>query len=109
MPDLAGLLRFAVALGVVLLLIAAVAWIARRFMAGGAMPYGKKRRLALVEMLPLDGKSRLAIVRRDDVEHLVVLGPAAAAVIESGFRAPNLNAPGMNPGGMNEAAAPTSS
>jgi flagellar protein FliO/FliZ len=101
MPDLAGLLRFAVALGVVLLLIAAVAWLARRFMAGGAIPYGKKRRLSLIEMLPLDGKSRLAIVRRDEVEHLIVLGPAAATVIESGFRAP---APGMN-----EAAAPTSS
>jgi flagellar protein FliO/FliZ len=102
MPDLAALLRFAVALGVVLLLIAAVAWLARRFMAGGAMPYGKKRRLSLVEMLPLDGKSRLAIVRRDDVEHLVVLGPAAATVIESGFRAPSAS-------GMNEAAAPISS
>jgi len=102
MPDLAALLRFAVALGVVLLLIAAVAWVARRFMAGGAIPYGKKRRLSVIEILPLDGKSRLAIVRRDEVEHLVVLGPAAATVVESGFRAPSTP-------GMSEAAAPISS
>jgi flagellar protein FliO/FliZ len=88
MPELQGLLRFAFALGVVLLLIAAVAWLARRFMAGGTMPLGKKRRLALVEVLPLDGKSRLAIVRRDEVEHLIVLGPTAATIVESGFRAP---------------------
>ena len=87
MLELQGFLRFAVALGVVLLLIAAVAWVARRFLAGGTMPLGRKRRLSLVEVLPLDGKSRLAIVRRDEVEHLVVLGPATT-VIESGFRAP---------------------
>jgi len=87
MLELQGFLRFAVALGVVLLLIAAVAWVARRFLAGGAMPLGRKRRLALVEVLPLDGKSRLAIVRRDEVEHLIVLGPTTT-VIESGFRAP---------------------
>jgi flagellar protein FliO/FliZ len=87
MLELQGFLRFAVALGVVLLLIAAVAWVARRFMAGGTMPYGKKRRLSLVEVLPLDGKSRLAIVRRDEVEHLIVLGPTTT-IIESGFRAP---------------------
>ena len=101
MLDLSGLLRFAVALGVVLLLIAAVAWIARRFMAGGAVPYGKKRRLALVEVLPLDGKSRLAIVRRDEVEHLIVLGPAATTVVESGFRV-------AAEAGVGHAAAPTS-
>jgi flagellar protein FliO/FliZ len=88
MLELQGFLRFAVALGVVLLLIAAAAWIARRFMAGGAAPYGRRRRLSLVEILPLDGKSRLAIVRRDEIEHLIVLGPAATMVIESGFRQP---------------------
>ncbi len=88
MLELQGLLRFAVALGVVLLLIAAVAWVARRFMSGGAVPYGRRRRLSLVEILPLDGKSRLAIVRRDEVEHLIVLGPATTTVVESGFRAP---------------------
>ena len=93
MPELQGLLRFAFALGVVLLLIAAVAWIARRFMGGAALPLGKKRRLALVEVLPLDGKSRLAIVRRDEVEHLIVLGPTAATIVESGFRAPAGEAP----------------
>ena len=93
MPELQGLLRFAFALGVVLLLIAAVAWVARRFMAGGAIAYGKKRRLSLVEVLPLDGKSRLAIVRRDEVEHLIVLGPTAATIVESGFRATAGEAP----------------
>src|SRR5579885_1685840 len=72
-----GLLaRFVLALTVVLALIAAATWAARRYM-GSAMMAGLtgRRRLAVIESTMLDGKSRLVLVRRDSTEHLLVLGP----------------------------------
>ena len=50
-----------------------------------AMP---QRRLAVVETLMLGPKQRLVIVRRDNVEHLVLSSADGASVIESGFTAP---------------------
>lgn len=88
MLDAPGLLRFALALAVVLALIVVVSWIARRLLSGGVQGLGRQRRLVLVETLPIDGKSRIAIVRRDDVEHLLYLGPAGGTVIEAGFVPP---------------------
>jgi len=97
MLELSSLLRFALALAVVLALIVIVAWIARRLLAGGVQGLGRQRRLALVETLPLDAKSRLAIVRRDGVEHLIYLGPSGSSVIESGIVAPTASAPSPIP------------
>lgn len=88
MLDLPNLLRFALALAVVLALIVVVAWVARRLLGGGVQGLGRQRRLALVESLALDGKSRLAIIRRDDVEHLLYLGPSGSTVIEAGLAPP---------------------
>jgi flagellar protein FliO/FliZ len=74
------------ALFVVLALILAVAWIAKRLGLGGrlATPRGK-RRLALQEVLPLDGKRRLVLLKRDGVEHLLLLGINNDIVIETGI------------------------
>ncbi len=49
---------------------------------------GKKRRLAISESLPLDARRRLAIVRCDDLEYLIVLGPSGETVVASGLTAP---------------------
>ena len=46
-----------------------------------------QRRLAVVESLMVGPKQRLLIIRRDDVEHLVLSGPEGASVIESGIPA----------------------
>lgn len=79
--------RFLVALAVVLALIAAITWFARRYLASGFIGgLGGRRRLSIVEYAMLDGKSRLVLVRRDDTEHLLVLGPSGAAVVETGIR-----------------------
>jgi len=70
----------------VLGLIAGAAWITRRFgAAGGAMLGRNKRRLGLVETLPLDNRRRLLLVRRDGVEHLLLIGGGSDLVVESGF------------------------
>jgi flagellar protein FliO/FliZ len=94
MSDWGLLARFLLALAVVLGLIAAATWAARRYM-GSAMMAGLtgRRRLALVESMMLDGKSRLVLVRRDSTEHLLVLGPTGAAVVESGIAAPAGSSP----------------
>jgi flagellar protein FliO/FliZ len=82
--DVENLLKFAAALAFVVAMIAAVAWLARRFVPGaGAVQGGKRRRLQIVESLPLDTKTRAVLLRRDETEHLVVIGPDSVAVVET--------------------------
>lgn len=47
-----------------------------------------KRRLQLVEILAIDHKSRLLLVRRDHVEHLILQGQTGETLIESGITPP---------------------
>lgn len=83
-PDPQQLAQFGAALAFVLALVALVAWLARRFLPGASgVAAGKKRRLTIVETLALDPKTRAVLLRRDEVEHLIVLGPAGATKLES--------------------------
>jgi len=83
-------LRFALVLIFVLGLIGLLAALARRaglgFPAKAISPAGQ-RRLSIVEVTPLDGRRRLVLIRRDDVEHLLVLSPNSEMVIETGIGA----------------------
>ena len=86
MIDLWTVIRFAGALVFVLALIGGTAWVARRYLAiAGSTALTGKRRLAIVESLSVDGKSRLVLVRRDDREHLLVVGPTGSVVVETGI------------------------
>jgi flagellar protein FliO/FliZ len=38
-----------------------------------------------VEALSIDARRRLVIIRRDDREHLILLGPESEQVIETGI------------------------
>ena len=87
-------LRFAIALVFVLALIGTIAWVAKRLGLGGAgrirspkPQAGWKRRIGVVEASALDARRKLVLVRRDGVEHLVILGPNGETVVESGIRA----------------------
>lgn len=82
-------LRFLLALAFVLGLIAALAWAARRFGFGSNFVAlkGRNTRLAVVESLMLDAKRRLVLIRRDDREHLLILGPTSETVVEPGIPA----------------------
>lgn len=44
------------------------------------------RRLDVVEHASVDGKRRLILVRRDDVEHLIMTGGPVDVVIETGIQ-----------------------
>ncbi|MBT6096690.1 MAG: hypothetical protein HOH04_17530 [Rhodospirillaceae bacterium] len=78
-------LRFALALVFVLAMIGLLAALARRagfgFPAKSLKP-GGNRRLSVVEVTQVDGRRRLVLVRRDDVEHLLLISPTSELVVE---------------------------
>jgi flagellar protein FliO/FliZ len=89
-------IRFVLALILVLGLILGLSWVLKRFGfgAGATGPLARRRRLRTVESALLDGRHRVFLVRRDDVEHLVLVGPNTSQVIERGIPAPaNTDAP----------------
>jgi flagellar protein FliO/FliZ len=82
-PD--STLRYLVSLVFVLGLIGALAWLLRRFGPRGPFRSVARRRLAIVEVAAIDARHRLILIRRDDREHLLLLGPNSDLVIEAGF------------------------
>ncbi len=83
--DLPQLLKFAAALLLVLGLMGGLALLMRRFGNFQGMAAPGRRRLKIVETLPLDARRRLMIVRRDEREHLIILGATGETVIETGI------------------------
>jgi flagellar protein FliO/FliZ len=82
--DVQDYFRFALALALVLGLMAALVWAMRR--AGIGVGLAKGRRLSIVEGAMAGPRHRLLLVRRDDVEHLLLLGPSGQTVVESGIK-----------------------
>ena len=82
-------LRFVLVLVLVLALIGALAWAARRFGLGGGLApnTGKPPRLSVVEVRVLDSRRKLVLLRRDGCEHLVLLGPSQDLLLERGIQA----------------------
>jgi flagellar protein FliO/FliZ len=84
--DVTTYLQFLASLVFVLALIGLAAFIARR--AGlGTRTRGGSRRLGVVEVLPLDGRRKLVLVRCDEREHLIILGSSGETVVGPGLRA----------------------
>jgi len=93
--DTINLLRYAVALLFVAALAGAALLIKRmnanpaafrrglKMKLGGWDFAGSEKRLAIVETLMIGPKQRLFIIRRDNVEHLVMASPEGASVIEA--------------------------
>lgn len=83
MVDLPSIGQYALALVFVLALIAVAALAARRWGVAGVITADPgRRRLKVCESLPLDGRRRLILVRRDGVEHLLLLGTTGETVVE---------------------------
>jgi len=83
------ILNAALALGVVLVLIVLALWGLKLVMraSNNVVRAGSKKRLAVVDTLPVDGKRQLLIVRRDNVEHLILTGGPQDLVVEAGIMA----------------------
>ncbi|HZT26205.1 MAG TPA: flagellar biosynthetic protein FliO [Pseudolabrys sp.] len=76
--------RFFIAFLVVLVLIALTAWLVRRFGANrlGNSTRGRQPRLAVIDAANVDGRRRLVLIRRDNTEHLLMIGGPTDVVIE---------------------------
>jgi len=77
--------RFFIAFLVVLALIGVTAWLVRRFgtnRLGGSGARGRQPRLAVIDAASVDGRRRLVLIRRDNIEHLLMIGGPTDVVIE---------------------------
>jgi len=77
--------RFFLAFLIVLGLIGAAAWAVRRFGSArltGAVR-GRQPRLGVIEYATVDARRRLLLVRRDNVEHLMMIGGPTDVVVEA--------------------------
>jgi len=55
--------------------------------SNGLFRGGREKRLGIVEQSSVDGRRKLVLVRRDDVEHLIMTGGPVDVVIETGIHA----------------------
>jgi flagellar protein FliO/FliZ len=83
-PEIPLPAKFFIAFAVVLALIGLTAWLVRRFgsarLGGGAR--GRQPRLAVIDAATVDGRRRLVLIRRDNVEHLLMIGGPTDLVVE---------------------------
>jgi len=75
---------------VVLAFILILAWVAKRYLGGdrpsrskGSPLRRRERRLSMVEAASISPRHKLVLVRRDNVEHLLLLGGGSELVVES--------------------------
>ncbi|RJF85715.1 FliO/MopB family protein [Sphingomonas cavernae] len=89
--DFLSLLRTLGALGVVLGLLAGALWAVRRYeiklpggVIGGLIGAGAgSRRIEIVERLSIDARRSVALIRRDNKEHLVMIAPEGLLMLET--------------------------
>ena len=83
------LLNAVFSLGIVVALIVLGLWGLKLLTrAGEKISHGKQRRLVVVDSATVDGKRKVMIIRRDNVEHLIMTGGPQDLVIESGIAVP---------------------
>lgn len=74
------------ALGIVLVLIVLGVWVLKLFFkASTNIGRGRNRRLTVIDSVAIDPKRQLLIVRRDNVEHLLLTGGPQDVVVETGI------------------------
>jgi hypothetical protein len=97
--------RFFLAFLIVLGLIGATAWAVRRFgtgRLGGASARGRQPRLGVIDYASVDARRRLILVRRDNVEHLLMIGGPTDVVVEANI----IRAAAANPRDVTVARSP---
>lgn len=97
--QLGTMAKFAIAFVLVLGLIGVTALILKRFGSGGMPTSGGGRnrqpRLAVLDSATVDSKRKLVLIRRDNSEHLLLIGGLSDLVIETNInRAPPIAAAG---------------
>jgi len=83
--DIPLALKAVLVLAIVIGLIVLVFWLVRRFggdRLGGGATRGRQPRLAVIDAAMVDGRRRLVLIRRDNVEHLLIIGGPTDVVVE---------------------------
>ena len=78
-------LRILLAVFLALALIGVLAWWVRRFRSertGAASRRARQPRLGVIDAAAVDGRRRLVLIRRDNVEHLLMIGGSTDIVVE---------------------------
>ena len=78
-------MQFFIAFLIVLALIVLTFWAIRRFGGiglGTGVARGRQPRLAVIDAAAVDGRRRLVLIRRDNVEHLLMIGGPSDIVVE---------------------------
>ena len=83
------LVKVLASFGVILILIFFLTWIMKKLnlVSARIARQGEDPRLSIKEVIAVDHKRRLLLVRRDDVEHLLMIGGEADLVVEQGIPA----------------------
>src|SRR6266852_4452515 len=82
--DLTEILKYVAVLAFVLALIGAITWLVKKFGPGRlAAGRGRQPRLAVIDAASVDGRRKLIIIRRDNVEHLLMIGGPTDVVVET--------------------------
>lgn len=84
--DLLSLLRTLGGLGMVLGMLAGALWLVRRYdiaLPGRVSARAPTRRVSLIERVALDSRRSVVLLRRDNCEHLFLLLPDGATILES--------------------------
>lgn len=87
-PDYAAALMWTIVALIVLLVLLVSIRIVRGFSTGTFISGGRNRktRLAVMDATAVDSHRRLILVRRDDVEHLLLIGGPTDVVVEQNIR-----------------------
>ncbi len=86
--DMIDIARYFSALILVLSLLGFAALAARKYGLPGITRGTVQKRLSVVETLMVGPRHKLFLFKRDGVEHLVLMGPRGANVIENGIIPP---------------------
>ncbi len=89
--DVYDYIKFFAAFALVMGLMAGLALLLKKLNLGNiGIAQDAKRRLNIIEVLPLDPRRKAVLIRRDDAEHLVILGPSGETVVETNIKAKNV-------------------
>jgi len=80
---IAGFLALAIVIGLIILAVWALKFVLDM---AGTVARTRNKRLDIVENLAIDQKRQLILIKRDDVEHLILVGGENELVIEAGIK-----------------------
>jgi flagellar protein FliO/FliZ len=90
--DLPQIVRLLAALAFVIALMGGLSVILKKVgMPGTPNTPGHKRRMRIIESLPIDARRRAVLIQCDDKQHLVILGTSGETVIKTDIEPVNID------------------